>query len=385
MKKKVLFVHDHKIYRSNGNLYSRGGLTKRKIDSYINHIGKLTICSRVLEGSYLNLNKISNGNVKHVEFPDVLRSKFSNLFKAISILIEEVRNNEIVIARLPSISGIIAALYLIISGRRKKLVVEVVGCAFDSYWYYGGLLGKFLAPIMFLLMRLVIKFSKNNIYVTSNYLQTKYPTYSGNKVSISDVEIDSNDIQEILEKRKNKINSNFDKICLGMIGNYNSKYKGFDTAFKALKRINSGIINYELRIIGGGEKKHLEDLAREFGVYDFVYFDGIKDHPVGVNRWLDDIDIYIHPSKLEGLPRSIIEAQSRGCCVIGSNVGGIPELLNSSNIIRNDTELSIRIIQVSNPNSLIEQAFDSLSRASSFFRVDLLKKQENFYNSIRLN
>ena len=45
--------------------------------------------------------------------------------------------------------------------------------------------------------------------------------------------------------------------------------------------------------------------------------------------YLDNIDIYIQPSKQEGLPRAFIEAMSRGCPSLGSKVGGIPELLNS--------------------------------------------------------
>jgi glycosyltransferase involved in cell wall biosynthesis len=47
---------------------------------------------------------------------------------------------------------------------------------------------------------------------------------------------------------------------------------------------------------------------------------------------LDEIDIYIQPSRQEGLPRSLIEAMSRGCLCIGSEAGGIPELLESQYI-----------------------------------------------------
>jgi len=43
---------------------------------------------------------------------------------------------------------------------------------------------------------------------------------------------------------------------------------------------------------------------------------------------LDDVDIYIQPSRQEGLPRALIEAMSRGCPAVGSTAGGIPELLS---------------------------------------------------------
>ena len=44
--------------------------------------------------------------------------------------------------------------------------------------------------------------------------------------------------------------------------------------------------------------------------------------------WIDKIDVCILPSRSEGLPRCIIEALSRACPCIVSNVCGLPELVN---------------------------------------------------------
>ena len=43
--------------------------------------------------------------------------------------------------------------------------------------------------------------------------------------------------------------------------------------------------------------------------------------------YYDSIDIYVQPSKQEGLPRAVIEAMSRGCPVLGTDIAGIPELI----------------------------------------------------------
>ena len=56
---------------------------------------------------------------------------------------------------------------------------------------------------------------------------------------------------------------------------------------------------------------------------------------VNVFEWLDNIDIYIQPSKTEGMPRALIEAMSRGVPSLGTRVGGITELLESSYIFSN--------------------------------------------------
>ena len=46
-----------------------------------------------------------------------------------------------------------------------------------------------------------------------------------------------------------------------------------------------------------------------------------------MKSFYDSLDIYIQPSKQEGLPRSLIEAMSRGVPCLASNIAGNPELL----------------------------------------------------------
>ena len=55
-----------------------------------------------------------------------------------------------------------------------------------------------------------------------------------------------------------------------------------------------------------------------------------------VNAWLDTVDIYVQPSKQEGLPRSVIEAMNRGCVCLGSRKAGIPELLEEDELFAPD-------------------------------------------------
>ena len=79
---------------------------------------------------------------------------------------------------------------------------------------------------------------------------------------------------------------------------------------------------------------------------------------------LRNIDIYVQPSLQEGLPESVVEAMSLGCPVIGSNVGGIPELINQDMIFKkkNSNQLA-NIIENITKEKLIIEAKNNFEKA----------------------
>lgn len=82
--------------------------------------------------------------------------------------------------------------------------------------------------------------------------------------------------------------------------------------------------------MGDGEPARYKKLAEELSVSELVHFDGVKSTSDEVYQWLDEIDYYMQPSRTEGLPRALIEAMARGLPAIGSDRGGIPELLQNN-------------------------------------------------------
>ena len=199
-----------------------------------------------------------------------------------------------------------------------------MGCPWDSLWNY-GIKGKIIAPFFYLKTKYEVKNAPWVLYVTNKFLQNRYPT-NGKNIGCSDVVLENLD-EAIIKKRIQKIKRNTKKLILGTIAAVDVKYKGQQDVIRALgilKHISN--INYEYQIVGNGDISYLKKFAQKYNVENQVVFLGGLPHEK-IFSWLDDIDIYIQPSKQEGMPRALIEAMSRGLPAIGTIVGGIPELL----------------------------------------------------------
>lgn len=120
-----------------------------------------------------------------------------------------------------------------------------------------------------------------------------------------------------------------DVIRLGMLANLRP-LKRVEDAIRAVAMLGPTVpcellIGGEDRIEAGvSERGRLTKIATDLGVLDRVRFVG----PVS-NSWnfLKGIDIFLSCSETEGLSNSIIEAMASGLPVVGSAVGGTPELV----------------------------------------------------------
>ncbi len=80
-----------------------------------------------------------------------------------------------------------------------------------------------------------------------------------------------------------------------------------------------------LLLVGSGpEVPRLRELRDSLGMHEICHFEPGQADISGLMRGMD---IYINSSSIESFPNGLLEAMASGCCVIGSNVGGIPELI----------------------------------------------------------
>ena len=100
---------------------------------------------------------------------------------------------------------------------------------------------------------------------------------------------------------------------------------------------------------------------------------------------LAGLDLYIMPSRAEGLPHSVLLAMASGLAVVASRVGGLPEIVNEGRtgwLVPPDSPpaLAEAILQAASDQSLLSQ-FGACGRAlARQYTVDaLIKRTEAFY------
>lgn len=128
------------------------------------------------------------------------------------------------------------------------------------------------------------------------------------------------DLEKFSDVPDTKIQEPFRFVMIGRL----TKQKGHEVALNALKKIAD--YNWHLDIVGAGElRNNLEEMTKKFGLKDKVSFlNPTRDIP----KVFASNQILLMPSLWEGLGIVIMEAMAAGRLVIGSKIGGIPELIS---------------------------------------------------------
>jgi glycosyltransferase involved in cell wall biosynthesis len=186
------------------------------------------------------------------------------------------------------------------------------------------------------LFEFVVKILENNALKKANYITTvsnavkcnliKY--YSGlkkNNIHVIYNGIDDSKAMESYSLRQ--VYGLKNELIIASIGRLEHQ-KGISYLIRALKLLdNKTPIAYKLLIIGeGNERQKLELLVDKMGLRKNIIFTGYLNN---VNDVLNEVDILIMPSLFEGLGLALLEAMSKGVCCLGTDAGGIPEVLGA--------------------------------------------------------
>lgn len=229
--------------------------------------------------------------------------------------------------------------------RRVRLLANVVGDP-DAVLEagVGGAIGRALRPLARSLFRDEVRRASAVRYVSQRYLQEKYPPTEGVPcISMSNVRLREGDLLPPEGRRRCNHQG---PLHIVTSGSQDQRYKGHDVLIRALAIIVGKGLDVELSILGAGRyQPELKALARALHVAERVKFLGHVSDRSTYRSVLDESDLFVMPSRTEGVPRALIEAMARSLPCAGSTVGGIPELIRDEcTFPADDPEATARVV-----------------------------------------
>jgi sugar transferase (PEP-CTERM/EpsH1 system associated) len=101
--------------------------------------------------------------------------------------------------------------------------------------------------------------------------------------------------------------------------------KDFPTLLRAMARVHEAVPGARLLVVGDGMLRgDLEAQARSLELSSSVVFTGQR---ADVPELLNAVDLFALSSLWEGLPNVVLEAMAAGLPVVGTRVGGVPEVV----------------------------------------------------------
>jgi teichuronic acid biosynthesis glycosyltransferase TuaC len=152
-------------------------------------------------------------------------------------------------------------------------------------------------------------------------------------------------------------------LCVGNL----ARVKGVEYLIRAFATFN--VPGADLVIVGDGPLRgELEDLAGTLGIKDRVMFKGRQSYE-DIPLWLNAADVLCLPSLNEGCPNVVLEALACGTKVVASNVGGVPDII--------DTPAKGWLAKPGDPDDLARQLKIALEAPASSTHGESMSWEEN--------
>ena len=160
--------------------------------------------------------------------------------------------------------------------------------------------------------------------------------------------------------------------------------KGMDLIIPAFKELRSKYNCIRLLIVGDGSlKPQMEKLAVAENLEKDIQWAG-RQNQEKLQDYYDQIDILCMPSRSEGFGLTAIEGMARGCVVVASNIGGLPEVVKNEvvGVLHESENLNGMVDAIS---SLIENRndLDRLSRKARAYAQNFVhERYSNLINNL---
>jgi glycosyltransferase involved in cell wall biosynthesis len=222
------------------------------------------------------------------------------LFKSFSI------EHDIVYGVLESYAGLALAFYKLFT--RRAAILNLQSGTLDDWWRGRG---------ANLVLRRLIHTMPDAIHAISQHLASRARRLGAKNITVIPNGIDL--AKFILHERRDpqKI------VCVGRL----YPVKGQDVLIAAMPYVLKELPDVKLHLVGDGpERKNCALQIAHYGLEKNIILRGNLPHDE-VPKEIASAAILVGPSRREGQGLVFVEAQAAGTPVIGTNVGGIPEVI----------------------------------------------------------
>jgi glycosyltransferase involved in cell wall biosynthesis len=220
-------------------------------------------------------------------------------------------------------------------------------------------------------------------YVTEHAIQQRFPPAPG----AYSTHYSSIELQEEAFVGEPRPAEAFSGPCsLITVGMMNQLYKAQDVLIDAVGMCVAEGLDLTLTFVGDGtHRQELEARAAAAHLGDRVRFLGLLPAGAAIREQLDRADVFVLPSRGEGLPRAMIEAMARALPCIGSTASGIPELIALEDCAQpgNVASLAAKIREVvTDPQRMARMSERNLKKAEDYQDHILKQRRLAFYQYV---
>lgn len=384
----LTLLFDHRFYRDkDGTVFSLQNYNYQFfVDRYLQIFDGINILARVSSslprkreaekttGEGVSIFPIEDWNAQR--FPWAWRGKVRRTLEQV------LSNPTAVISISPGITGFVARRILI--GKTLPYGVEVVGDPYDAF--SPGAMKHLLRPVFrwwfYSQLKRQCASACAAAYVTQYALQKRYPCQAYS-MGISDVKIS----HQSLAPEARSFTTQKHPVALIHVGSFAQLYKAPEILIDACDLCVKGGFEVTLTMVGDGKHRpELEHRAARKGLGERIRFLGQLPAGEAIRKQLDLADMFVLPSRQEGLPRAMVEAMARGLPCVGSTVGGIPELLPMEDLVPpgDAIALAAKIREIgSDPKRLTLMSSQNLEKAKEYRETILQEKRLAFYRYVR--
>ena len=385
----LLLSCDDSVYRYKNQFFAESQEKYDFYQRYLRVFDKLRLVTRCKDESELKFGQIAlnDPRIEYIPLPMFQGPKqYLKVYNKIGGILNNICDGcDASILRIPSTVALRIGRYVIDSSIPYS--VEVIFDAQDGWRGTNNIIHSILWKRIDHNMKNLCFVADGVSCVTEHYLQKHY--YSKKNGSfLSNYSSITLDKDYYSSPRQFPIKTTYIISHVANQVDFNGR-KGHNELLKAVKILKEQGISVIVRFAGESYNDgilKLSNYSKQLGIDQQVEFMGYLSKNE-LNQFLTNSDIFVLPTRAEGLPRVIIEAMAKGLPCVTTNVSGNSELIQPNFLIdkhNNIEQLSNCIKLLLTNKSLYEEAsYYNYNQSLNYESSILQARRDDFYSELK--